>query len=655
MSAAKRTKSAPSVAPFPFRSLPVRWLPWLPALLGFALYINTLLHDFALDDAIVLTENMFTREGFSGIYGLLSHDTFYGFFKEEGKAQLVAGGRYRPLTPVLFALETGVFGVNPMMGHLFNALWYAALCVVLFFTLRTLLGPARGENAAVAISLLAALLFAAHPLHSEAVANIKGRDEIITLLCCLLAWWATLRSLDERRPVLMGLAAIALFLGLMAKEHAIGFLAVIPASLWFFRPSIPLHRYAALWPLLLAALVFLLIRGAVIGWQMGEAPMEMLNNPFIKVTDGRYLPFTTSERWATISYTLLLYLKLLIWPWPLTHDYYPRHIPVMDFTHPGVWLGLLLHVVLVVLVIRGLRRRSLFAFAALYYLSTLFILSNILFPVGTTMSERFLFMPSVGFALVLAAASRVPENPGLKKSTTLLLLGIMAVWSAVTVVRNPVWKDNYTLFLHDVQTSKNSAKLRNAAGGELIARAVLPENADQREGMLRQAVGHLQQALIIHPAYKNACLLMGNAHNYLQEYDTAIDWYRKALALDPGYKEALNNLHITYRDAGRYFGEVKGDLSASLRYLGEANALQPGDFETLRLLGIAHGISGHHGEAVRYFTLALEKSPENADLMVYLGNAHMHLGQTEEARRWHARAEALEPGILTRMGIPVNR
>ena len=73
--------------------------------LSVLLYANTFQHDFAQDDAIVITDNMFTTEGFSGLSGLFQYDTFYGFFKEEGKDKLVSGGRYRPLTPAMFAVE----------------------------------------------------------------------------------------------------------------------------------------------------------------------------------------------------------------------------------------------------------------------------------------------------------------------------------------------------------------------------------------------------------------------------------------------------------------------------------------------------------------------------------------------------------------------
>ncbi len=624
--------------------------PWIIAALGFILYTNTLFHDYALDDAIVITENMFTQQGISGIPGLAKYDTFYGFFKEEGKANLVAGGRYRPLTPIFFAVEQTLFGGSPLMSHLINALLYGGLCALLFFTLQRLLIGRLDQNTATRVALLAAGLFAAHPLHTEVVANIKGRDEILALLGSLTAWWMTLKALDERRPALVLGAGLALFLALLSKENAITFLAVIPVSLWFFRKDWSLPNATSLWPLAAATLAFLVIRGAVIGWTTGEPPLEMLNNPFVKLVGNQYVFFSGAERWGTILFTLLLYLKLLVWPIPLTHDYYPRHIAIHDLGDPLVWLSILLHLGLVVIIIRGWRSRSLPAFAAFYYLATLSIVSNIVFPVGTNMSERFLFMPSVGFALFLGW-QLVHRFPGKATLTWGLTAVFILLWSGLTIARNPVWKNNYTLFTTDVKTSVNSAKLQNATGGELITQAILPENEPRKDAMIRQAVIHLNKAVEIHPGYKNACLLLGNAHNYLKEFPTAIQWYQKALQLDPDYREATNNLQITYRDAGRYMGEVRNDLPASIDYLKKSLSLRPDDFETNRLLGIAYGIGRQHDEAVLYFTKALEIQPDNAELMVYLGNTWFNAGDPLKGNAWHEKARHRDPQVFEKLGI----
>src|SRR5690606_33965591 len=102
-----------------------------------------------------------------------------------------------------------------------------------------------------------------------------------------------------------------------------------------------------------------------------------------------------------------------------------------------------------------------------------------------------------------------------------------------TITRNEVWESDFKLFTTDVKTSVNSAKVLNAAGGALTAKAYEEKDQQNKEAMLNEAIGYLQQAVKIHPAYKNAYLIMGNAYYYLNQYDPAIEAYGKALALDP--------------------------------------------------------------------------------------------------------------------------
>jgi protein O-mannosyl-transferase len=195
--------------------------------LAFVLYANTLTHGFVLDDSIVITDNMFTTQGASGIPGILSKDTFFGFFKVEGKEALVSGGRYRPMTLVLFALVYEIFEANPFVFHLLTVLLFGLTCVLLYHTLLLLLKD-RGSDYATLVALLATLLFTAHPIHTEVVANIKGCDEIVTLLASLGALYLTVRAVDTGRSSYGILAAIVFFMACLSKENAATFVAVVP-------------------------------------------------------------------------------------------------------------------------------------------------------------------------------------------------------------------------------------------------------------------------------------------------------------------------------------------------------------------------------------------------------------------------------------------
>jgi len=372
-----------------------------------------------------------------------------------------------------------------------------------------------------------------------------------------------------------------------------------------------------------------------------------MNNPFLKLVGNQYVDFSMGEKFAAIFYTLGYYVKLLFVPHPLSHDYYPRAVELMAFSD---WRGLLralLYVAMGVYALVRLPKKDPVSFGILFYLGTLFLVSNIPFPIGTNMSERFLYMPSVGFSLVMAVlAFRVLKQKTVPNKTAIGWLAVIGVFSILTIVRNTAWKDNYTLFLTDIKTVPNSAKLRNAAGGELIAQSLKPENAANKNNMLNEAVGHLQEAVKIHPGYKNPFLLLGNAYNYLQKFEASIQAYEQALKLDPDYEEAQNNLGITYRDAGRYFGEQKGDLNRSLQYLLKAYELRPNEYETLRLLGVVNGVGGQPQKAVGYFEKALAQLPNDADALYNLGSAYHQAGQPELGDQYIQQALKVNPNIM---------
>ncbi len=654
---------------------------WLHCLLlfiiGFGLYANTLTHDYTQDDAIVIYDNMYTTQGFEGIPDLLKYDTFKGFFKVEGKDKLVSGGRYRPLTPIMFAIEWQLFAQpeydekgkikkdasgqaiykgSTFIGHLVNILLYCLCGIVLYLLLVQLLKFRFSAELAYFIALLAALLFIAHPIHTEAVANIKGRDEIVTLLGSLAALYFSLRAWAQERISNHFLAAFLFFLALMAKENAITFLAVVPLAFYFFTDA-SLERIARqTLPFVAATIVFLAIRGYVLGWSLGEPSMELMNNPFLKLEDNRWVALSFSEKMSTITYTLGEYVRLLFFPHPLTHDYYPRHVAIMHWDNGQVLLSVLLYIGMIATAGWGFMKKDLISFSILFYLATLSIVSNIVFPVGTNMSERFLFMPSVGFCLALAVLAgrfillrKKTEEEPFKTASFLPMLLVAAVavllLGGKTISRNFVWKDNYTLFTTDIHTSVNSAKLHNAVGGELTAQSSKVKDEKKRKEMLTKAIFHLEQVLKIHPSYKNAFLQLGNCYSYLQEFEKSLKYYNHVLTIAPGDENAINNMGITYRLAGRYFGETKGDIDKSIRYLEKAYELRPEEYETLRLLGIAHGLQSNHSQAISFFEKAAQKRPEHADAWWNLGNAWYYSGDQAKAQQFLLKAQQLDPNI----------
>jgi protein O-mannosyl-transferase len=643
----------PSTAPLPdfFKNVRLQ----CALIFGFAvlLYANTLTHGFVLDDGIVITDNMFTKEGVKGIPGILSKDTFFGFFKVEGKETLVSGGRYRPLTLVLFALLYQVVGASPWVFHLLTVLLFAATCVVFYLTLRRLFARLGNDHADL-LAWMAAVLFAAHPIHTEVVANVKGCDEIVTLLGCLGATFFALKALHEGGAKWSLLAGGTFFLACLSKENAAAFVVVLPLALWCsLSPSTGGGRgeariWAASWPIFAAFAVFFVLRGTILHWRFGGEPMELMNNPFLKIENGMWVKFAPAEKLATIFYTLWKYVALLFAPLTLTHDYYPRSVPTMTFGHPMVLLSVALHGFLAVWSAVGIaRHRDPVRFGILLYLLSLSIVSNVVFPIGTNMGERFAFMPSAGFCIVAAALLVRWAEKGGHTTLPLTVLGIVvALFALRTVMRNPVWASNDTLFLSDAAHSPNSAKLQNACAGTYFDRAGKTEDEAQKRDNYRLATQHARKALEAHPTYKDAMLTLSAAHYHLGEYDQAIAVYRALAKQYPDEDKARSYLAVALRDGGKFYGEKKGDLATAERYLNESWSLNATDPETARLLGVANGMQGKHPQAIQFFSKAVDLDPKNASLLFDLGTAYMASGNLAKGQELQAKALEMNPKLM---------
>lgn len=645
MNSKKRKRGSKTVFAF-FAVLTNRNIQLALGVISFLLYANTLGHDFALDDAIVITENVLTQKGIAGIPDLLTHDSFYGFFQVEGKDQLVEGGRYRPLSLVLFAFLYQLFGATPFVFHLVNVLLFAA-CSVLTYTLVNILVSEvlRGEHARF-LSFVAAVLFTVHPIHTEVVANVKSADELISYLLSISAMILVFKS-NKVVGTNMILAGILFFMALLAKEIAATFIGIAFCTNLLFKSSTVQSHIKKLLPFVVSFGVYMIVRLAVLGLDVGgnNPPRELMNNPFLKLEGGQYVDMTALEKWPMIIQGLGMYMKLIFLPYPLTHDYYPRHPGLAYWSDWQVVISLALLIVSALMVGKYWKSRPIPVFGVLIFFGGLFLTSNILFPIGTNLSERFLFLPSLGWCIALGwlAAEMVKRD---RKLPTFAVLGlILCAFSVITIMRNPTWKNNFVLFTTDAATSSNSAKVQNAAGGAIIAHAMTLSDTVARNQNLRLATQHLDRAIEIHPLYKNAYLLLGNANYYLQRYQTAIGYFDQALQLDANYEEALNNRAYAYRDYGRFLGETRGDIATAMTFLQNAVEILQDDYETNRLLGVAYGNSGQPANAIKYFEKALEQEPNNAWINFNLGQAYRAIGDSVNANRYISKAKALNPEI----------
>jgi len=439
---------------------PNKKLCWLLFIAATILYLPTITFDYTLDDALVMTGNKYTQQGISGTKDIFTHDLFEGFFGE-GK-QIVAGGRYRPFTQFIFAIQKELFGFHPWIGHLTNILSYALLMVILFLTIKALLSfpPFNKENAKL-IAFLSTVLYLFHPIHTEVVCNIKSLDEIFSMLGSLGAILLLLSYHNKPKIYKLFLSGFIFFIALLSKENALTWIGVWLFWLIFTHKSFS-KKYIinSFVVLLIPAALFLFIRSQVLGaFLYTDVPKELLNNPFVDSTK--------TEEIATVLFTWLVYFKLLIFPHPLTHDYYPKQIPILNFGDFRVWLAIIMVLAIIYSLIKSWKKNPIIAFAILMFIANFSMVSNLLFNVGTFMNERFVFSASAGFTLV-AGWLFTKWGERSPKWAMYVLIAILVLYGVKTVSRSFAWKDNLTLFTTDAKTSNNSAKVQVSAAEVLI-------------------------------------------------------------------------------------------------------------------------------------------------------------------------------------------
>ncbi len=412
----------------------VRSAAFLAGAAAVLLSANSVLNDFAYDDVPVVVENTALQN-----LDALPEALVSPYWPNEYGRDL---GLWRPVATALYSIQWAVWGENPAMFHVVNVLLHGVVTALVVLVL--------AELAPLALAFVAGLLFAVHPVHVEAVANVVGLAEVFSSALYLGACLLFLRA-GERIGLLPGAAITILFvLAFLAKESAV----TLPGVLFLldgardnvaFKEALSYvrRRWALYLSLTAAAGLILIGRYAVLG---------SLASPLAPL--GATLLESEVPRIWTVASTWPHYFRLLFFPLDLSVDYSPAVIPLaFNWTGSGI-LGALLLLGALGLSLRlwgtetlGVDRHPprLFSFGVVWLVITLSPVSNVLFLSGVLLAERTLYLPSVGFVALLAwiGAELYKERRRVAEGALILVLILM---SLRTVTRNAVWRDNFTVF-----------------------------------------------------------------------------------------------------------------------------------------------------------------------------------------------------------------
>ncbi len=564
--------STPAKSDLPIDTRPYVWWPIaVLAVLGVLLYANTFGHQYALDDIAAIEQNLFVRKGIAGIPDLMRTE-FWHFSN-------ISLGYYRPLSLITFALEQEFFGTAPGISHVINAVLYGLTGAVIAILLQKWL---PGQTI---IAFLIGLVFIAHPLHTEIVANIKGRDEILSFLfisLMLLSYWRYLETAEW--GWIVG-SCTSLYLAFLSKESSVVSLALIPAmQYWFARRNV-WQSLISLWPFLIVAALFFYQKQKMIGTLSGNPPVDWANYPYA---------IEKTQKSTTFKF-LMYYIRLLILPHPLVYDYSYNIIPSGGKGDLLTWTGFISLIVLVWLSWKGFIKRTLWGFGLFWFFVTMMPGLGFIWARGGIFAERFLYAAVMGFAfifvwvvqklLVRQPATDEPADasprPILARYTPLLALMVVVtgLYSFKTVDRNRDWENNFVLFNSALPAAENSCQVQRHVANEWIQkglkdRAVLdsvaaklpklkqPDSLRQAQVALdtaqkwanihgRWALDHLQESTRIYPNFGEAYFSMAYVfQKIIPNVDSAKYYYKQTIRAANAYAPAYNNLGVIYQTEG---------------------------------------------------------------------------------------------------------
>ncbi|MFM7016321.1 MAG: tetratricopeptide repeat protein [Bacteroidota bacterium] len=496
----------------------------------FLFYGNSIPNDTALDDIMVLTNNQFVLKGIEGIPDIITHESFFG---ATGKISAQLSWRYRPLSLIIFAIEHSFFGNNWSAYHFMNVLIYTLLCISIYYFLKRIL-----INSSSIYALVATLLFAIHPMHTEVVANIKSLDEILALLFSILFLNSIITVTKKNNRFELVKSIFYLLFALLSKESSSILLLLAPLTYLVFTKL-------SLKEIILKSIPF---ASVVIAYSFFRLSISDIPVSTIDIMNDPYLLATTQQKFATIFLILGKYLFLLFVPITQCIDYGFNQIPYVDFTHPATILSLTIYVGLSAYGVYCLVKRNPSGLFISSYLISIVLLSNAFVNVGPPMADRFLFAPSFFFIaflmyLVIQISTKVSEKTFQYTSGSLLALFFVFSFIKVTA-RNADWKNNETLYQADINKSPNSVRMLSYHGGMLVTQTDSIQDSIQKSTILKLAVTDFEKAYSIYPSYSSMFQNWGVAYYRLNNLDSTEWAWNKLKQLKPDSKFIASNNYL---------------------------------------------------------------------------------------------------------------
>lgn len=510
-------------------------------------------------------------------------------------------GLYRPITTLSYWVNYTLLGGGTNVGgyHVVNfALHWLNVCLVLSLVERL--------TRRFAVAVIAAAIFAVHPVTTEVVTNIAGRADLLVTLAVLLGAHFHLRSITmtggqrRRWQIALGVVAVA---GVLAKENAVVLVGVIALFNWMQRPTtaaaslserLHLRDYIPLLPMLAIAAT-----ARIIAWRNPAVHADVfVDNPIIGAS--WFVGFMTA--WKVVGH----YVALMVFPRVLSNDYSYNQIPLYGATRDALgnalaWVSLIGVIVACVFAFRVRKTIPAVTWGVMLFVLMLLPTSNIIMPIGSIMAERFLYLPLIG-ASMLVATALLSMNTRVAFGATAAIVVLLGVRSHA---RNEDWHDGFSLASSAMRAAPNSFKSQRNYAAALVSR-------DQSDATLDSAIAVAEHALQI----------LTDPPLPIEHQETGV----------------LVNLGLYYRVKGQRLGQ-RGQISEATKLV----------VKSVDMLMRARAIDAWHNNETR---LAYERAGKRAedipvvgldDIYLELGDSHLLLQQYDSARADARYAQRVAP------------
>ncbi len=584
-----------------------------PVTLALLTSINTLWNEFAADDQQQILNNGFIKD-LGNIWRSFT-TSVWSFSSNDIRFALDTF--YRPIFNVLLTINYALFGTTAWGWHLVNVLIHAVVTLLVFLVLKELAGRTW-------LALIAASLFAVHPVHAESIAWLSGITDPSVALFLLAAFYCYVRYRRTKRNYLVAVAAAFFLLALLCKETALALpLVILYCELAYFTEAASLKERClrAVRPVglfALPAVIYFFLRYLALGTSTfgGEAI-----NPLGYVV-------------RTIPLVVVKYLKLILVPVGYS---YQHPTAFLDSFASFAFLGPLLLIAGIGVAV-SLSRSRLLAFGAVWFgvwlAPSLAVLRQ--YEPESLVQERYLYLPSIGFCLAIALgieflARRKPIGvPGPRAAAALVAI-IVVLWSAILIKQNRVWHSTLTVYQNCVAVDPNSAAAHSWLGSTY---------ADA--GRFREADEQLHAALALDPQFMGAYLSLSYRADRLGQVDQAIKYLQDAITMVPEGPLTKFKLGTVYLNLGRLYEEQK-KYDVAEQYMLRSIEMWPrpvGWYYT----GLNYYLQGRYERALALYEQVVQNVPPNyAPIHLSIGAVYESLNRLDDARSEYYRYLDLAP------------